>query len=151
MQERDRFSDILLRNDLRRLNSHLPKIRKTLRDLLNDPLPRVQSVSGDMIKMRKNELEELTTLLPEDAKDRVRLPIILQRRSDLGTGAFAVFGDPYEEYAVAILSGSAHETFEEYKPKRNGPLILYKPQVSMLLRRFHSLLTIGFGTVESHD
>lgn len=146
MQEGDRFTSALLKDDLRRLNSHLPKQRKTLAELLKETTPRVGSVSGDQIRMRKNEIEDLAHSLPGEARERVRLPMILLRRSDLGPGAYTVLGDPYEEYAISILSTPSDLDFEEFKRRTTGPLIFYKPQVSQLLRKFHSLVTIGFGT-----
>jgi len=71
--------------------------------------------------------------------------MILLRRADLGPGAYTVLGDPYEEYAVSILSTTSDVDFEDFKRQRTGPPTFYKPQVSQLLRKFHSLVTIGFG------
>lgn len=147
-EERDRFADALLRDDLRRLNSHLPKQRRSLENLLNDPSPRVPSVSGHVIKMRRSELEELSSALPEAARTRIRLPIVLLRRKDLGIGAFTILGDAYEEFCLALLAGSFSGTFEEFKTQTKGPVTIYKPQVSLLLRRFHSLFILGFGTAD---
>ena len=151
MPENDRFTSALLKDDLRRLNSHLPKQRRTLAELLKEASPSVGSVSGDLIKMRKTELEELARSLPTTAPERIRLPLILLRRSDLGSGAYTVLGDPYEEYAVSILSRSSQSEFEEFKRRRTSPSIFYKPEISELLRKFHSLVTIGFGTSLASD
>jgi Protein of unknown function DUF61 len=146
LEQRDRFFDALVRDDLRKLNSHLPKNRRTLKELLSDPAPRVQSASGDIIRMKKDELEELSRSLPTEATTRVRLPIVLLRRGDLGPGAFTVMGDSYEEYAMLLLSGSVHSSFEQYKEDQPKPALLFKPQISSLMRRFHSLLVLGFGS-----
>jgi uncharacterized protein DUF61 len=146
LEQRDRFFDALLRDDLRKLNSHLPKSRRTLKELLSDPAPRVQSASGDFIRMKKDELEELSRSLPSEATTRVRLPIVLLRRGDLGPGAFTVMGDSYEEYAMLLLAGSVHASFEHYKEEQPKPALLFKPQISSLMRRFHSLLVLGFGS-----
>ena len=146
MSENDRFTGALLKDDLRRLNSHLPKQRKTLAELLKEFAPSVASVSGDQIRMRKSELEELAHSVPTTAQERIRLPLILLRRTDLGPGAYTVLGDPYEEYAISFLSRPSDTDFEEFKRRRTSPSVFYKPEVSQLLRRFHSLVTIGFGT-----
>jgi uncharacterized protein (UPF0216 family) len=146
MEQRDRFSDALLRDDLRKLNSHLPKNRRTLGELLSDPAPRVQAASGDFIRMKKAELEELSRSLPTEASTRVRLPIVLLRRGDLGLGAFTVLGDRYEEYSLLLLAGSVHGSFEQYKEQESEVAVLFKPQISSLMRRFHSLLVLGFGS-----
>lgn len=146
MEQRDRFSDALLRDDLGKLNSHLPKNRRTLGELLRDPAPRVQAASGDFIRMKKDELEELSRSLPIEARLRVRLPIVFLRRGDLGLGAFTVLGDRYEEYSMLLLAGSVQGSFEQYKEQESDVAILFKPQISSLMRRFHSLLVLGFGS-----
>jgi uncharacterized protein (UPF0216 family) len=146
MEQRDRFIDALLRDDMRRLNSHLPKSRRTLKELLNDPAPQVAAASGDLIKMKKRELEELSHSLPTEADTRVRLPIVILRRRDLGTGAFTVMGDRYEEYAMSLLAAAFQGSFEQFKEQKSAPVLLFKPQISLLMRRFHSLLVLGFGS-----
>jgi uncharacterized protein (UPF0216 family) len=145
MEQRDRFIDALLRDDMRRLNSHLPKNRRTLKELLSDPAPRVLAASGDSIRLKKSELEELSRSLPSEADDRVRLPIVLLSRKDLGPGAFTVMGDRYEEYAMLLLAGSFQGSFEQFKEQKPEPTAIFKPQISLLMRRFHSLLVLGFG------
>ena len=145
MEQRDRFFDALLRDDMRKLNSHLPKNRRTLKELLSDPAPKVPAASGDPIKMKKDELEELSRSLPAEADTRVKLPIVLLRRRDLGPGAYTVMGDRYEEYAMLLLAESFKGSFEEYREQKSDMVILFKPQISLLMRRFHSLLILGFG------
>lgn len=145
MGERDRFLDAMLRDELTRLNTHLPKNRKTLTELLEEASPIVPSVGGQEIRMRKNELEDMAKSLPDEVKERIRLPFVLFRRRELGPGAYTVLGHPYEEYAVALLSGSFGGAFQEFREQRPDSVIFYKPQISELVRRFHSLVTIGFG------
>jgi len=145
MEQRDRFSDALLRDDMRKLNSHLPKNRRTLKELLSDRAPRVAAASGDLIKMKKPELEELSRSLPAEANTRVKLPIVLLRRRDLGSGAFTVMGDRYEEYAMLLLTESFKGSFEQFSEQKSDVIVLFKPQISLLMRRFHSLLILGFG------
>src|SRR5437879_13922581 len=94
---------------MRKLNSNLPKNRRTLKELLSDPAPKVPAASGDPIKMKKDELEELSRSLPAEADTRVKLPIVLLRRRDLGPGAYTVMGDRYEEYAMLLLAESRSE------------------------------------------
>jgi len=146
LEPRDRFVDALLRDDFRKLNSHLPKERRTLKELLSDPTPRVLAASGDFIRMKRNELEDMSRSLPPEAGTRVKLPIVLLRRHDLGLGAFTIMGDRYEEYAMLLLADLVHGSFEEYKEQKPESAILFKPQVSSLMRKFHSLLVLGFGS-----
>ena len=146
MEQRDRIIDALLRDDMRTLNSHLPKKRRTLKELLSDPASRVLATSGDSIRMKKPELEELSRSLPAESDTRVRLPIVLLSRRDLGPGAFTVTGDRYEEYAMMLLAGSFQGSFEKFTEQESEPTVIFKPQISLLMRRFHSLLVLGFGT-----
>lgn len=146
LQGGDRFANAVFRDELRRLNSHLPKNRRTLKDLLEDPSPFVSSVSGHPIKMKRDELEDLSRAIAPDELARVKLPIILLRRRDLGIGAFTVLGDPFEEYVIMKITQSFTGEYEQFRTRRGSIVAIYKPQVSLLLRRFHSLVTIGFGS-----
>jgi uncharacterized protein (UPF0216 family) len=134
---------------MRKLNSHLPKSRRPLKELLSDPAPRVTAASGDTIKMKKHELEEMSRSLPAEANTRVRLPIILLSRRDLGPGAFTIMGDRYEEYATLLLAESFQGSFEQFREQKSDPIVLFKPQISLLMRRFHSLLVLGFGSSDT--
>src|SRR5437016_10966699 len=132
---------------MRKLNSHLPKNRRTLKELLSDPAPKVPAASGDLIKMKKDELEELSRSLPAEANTRVNLPIVLLRRRDLGLGAYTVMGDKYEEYAMLLLAESFKGSFEEYREQKSDVAILLKPQISLLIRRCNTLLMIGLESL----
>ncbi len=148
MSESDRFLNAMLRDELRRLNTHLPKNRKSLTDLLEEAYPTVASVGGQEIRLRKNELKDIAASLPDEVKERIRLPLVLFRRKELGLGAYTVLGDRYEEYSVALLTGSFGGTFQEFREHGPDTAVFYKPQISELVRRFHSLVAIGFGAPE---
>jgi uncharacterized protein len=146
--ERDRLLDTMLQDELRKLNKHLPKNRKTLRDLLSEDSPEVTTVGGETVHLRKNEVEAFSASLPDSLLDRVKLPLVLLRRRELGAGAFTLLGDVYEEYALAKLVNGFEGTFADFKESKDALLVFYKPQVSELMRRFHSLITVGFGLSE---
>ena len=95
--------------------------------------------------MKKSELEEMSRSLPIEASARVRLPIVFLRRGDLGLGAFTIMGDPYEEFAIMSLVDAFQGTFEQFREQKSDPIVIFKPQVTLLMRRFHSLLVLGFG------
>jgi uncharacterized protein (UPF0216 family) len=146
--DRDRFLDVTLQNELRELNKHLPKNRKTIRELLTEDLPTVSTVGGEKVTMKKGEVEALSAELPDSLRDRIKLPIVFLRRRDLGAGAFTLLGDSYEEYALSKLLGDYKGTPADFIRSRESPTIFYKPQVSELMRRFHSLVVVGFGLSE---
>ena len=146
--DRDGFFDVMLQNELRRLNTHLPKNRKTIRELLAEEQPSVSTVGGEKATMKKSEVEALSAGLPDELRDKVRLPLVLLRRRELGPGAFTLLGDPNEEYAVSNILGEYNGTLAEFQRSRQSPTVFYKPQVSELTRRFHSLIVVGFGLSE---
>ena len=146
--DRDGFFDVMLQNELRKLNTHLPKNRKTIRELLAEEQPSVSTVGGEKANMKKSEVEALSAGLPDALRDKVRLPLVLLRRRELGPSAFTLLGDPNEEYAVSNILGEYNGTLAEFQRSRQSPTVFYKPQVSELTRRFHSLVVVGFGLSE---
>jgi uncharacterized protein (UPF0216 family) len=146
--DRDGFFDSMLQNELRKLNTHLPKNRKTVRELLAEDQPSVSTVGGEKVSLKKTEVEALSVELPDELRDRVRLPLVLLRRRDLGAGAFTLLGDSYEEYALSRLLGDKITSLADFQGSGKSPTVFYKPQVSELMRRFHSLVSVGFGLSE---
>ena len=146
--DEDRSLDTALQEELRKLNRHLPKNRKTVRELLREDSPEVSTVGGEIVRLRKSEVEAFSSSLSDNLLDKVKLPLVLLRRRDLGAGAFTVFGDVYEEYALAKLVNNFEGSFADFKESKDPVLVFYKPQISELMRRFHSLITIGFGLSE---
>ena len=146
--DRDGFFDAMVQNELRKLNTHLPKNRKTIRELLAEDQPTVSTVSGEKVTMKKAEIEALSAELPEALRGKVKLPIVLLRRRDLGAGAFTLLGDSYEEYALSRVLGDYDGAEPDFRQARESAKVFYKPQVSELMRRFHSLIVVGFGLSE---
>ena len=144
----DRIFDTILQEEVRRLNQHLPKQRRTLAELLKEETPQVSSIDGKSIVMRKEELEKLASIVSRDALEKIRLPIVLIRRSEMGRGAFTVLGDRPEAYTVVRALGSFNGDFEEYRRQSGPELVVYKPEVSELTRKYHSLIVMGFGVPE---
>ncbi len=140
----DRAFDAILGHEVRKLNRHLPRQRLALSELLKGTDPTVEAVDGSTILLNTSELQELAKVVPKEYQERVRLPIVILRRMDLGKSVYAVSGDRIEEFAVKRILGITDLDFRHmYMDKEMG--FLYRPQVSELIRRFHSLFVIGFG------
>jgi len=88
--DRDGFFDVMLQNELRKLNTHLPKNRKTIRELLAEEQPSVSTVGGEKATMKKSEVEALSAVLPDSLRDKVRLPLVLLRRRNLEPCSFTL-------------------------------------------------------------
>jgi uncharacterized protein (UPF0216 family) len=140
----ERTFDALLGRELRKLNTHLPKQRRPLKELLGETDPTLPSVDGSSIVLRKVEIEELARIVPREYHDLLKLPLIVLRRMELGRSVYTVSGDKVEEFTVKrILGKTTAEYHTMYLDDKR--LFLYRPDVSELLRRFHSLVVIGFG------
>jgi uncharacterized protein (UPF0216 family) len=117
-------------------------------DLLKEETPQVSSIDGKSIMMRREDLERLASLVSTDALEKIHLPIVFIRRSEMGRGAYTVLGDKPEAYAVARALGSFSGDLEEYRRQSGPELVVYKPEISELMRKYHSLIVIGFGVPE---
>ena len=140
----ERTFDALLGRELRKLNDHLPKHRRSLKEMLNEANPTIPTVDGSTIVLRKEEMEKLAEIVPPEYHDMLKLPIIILRRMELGKSVYTVSGDKLEQFTVKKILG---KTTAEYHAMYldDKPLFLYRPDVGELLRSFHSLVVIGFG------
>ncbi len=140
----ERAMDAVLGRELRTLNTHLPKQRRTLSELLKSANPTVEAADGSAIVLKRSELEELAKIVPAEYQDRFKLPIIVLRRIELGRSVYTISGGSLEEFTVKkILKLTNDDYYAMYKNEE--PTFLYRPQVTELVGRFHSLIVIGFG------
>jgi uncharacterized protein (UPF0216 family) len=137
--------DAVIGQELHKLNNHLPKQRLTLTELLKKENPTAESMDGSSIVFKKSELEELASLVPSEYHDRIRLPIIVLRRMELGKSVYTVAGNPTEEFLVKKLLGMTSEEYHRRLRQEEPPAYLYRSQIVELIRRFHSLVVMGFG------
>jgi len=136
----------MMKEEVKKLNQHLPKARKTLKALLDERTPSVESLDGRSIVMKRDELEKLAKLVPQHLHDKLQLPIVVQRRFDLGRSVYAVSGSALEEFTLKYALGLAENKFDNYESE--GRFYIYKPYLAELIRILHSLIVIGFGTPE---
>jgi hypothetical protein len=140
----DRALDAVLGHELRKLNTHLPKQRVSLTELIKLKDPTVEATDGSAIVLKRFELEELARIVPAEYQDRLKLPIIIMRRMDLGRSIYTISGERLEEFTVKKILGLTNdEYYEMYRDQE--PVYLYRPQVTQLLRKFHSIFVIAFG------
>jgi len=140
----ERAMDAVLGHELRKLNTHLPKQRRSLSELRQMKEPTVKATDGSDIILNKSDLDDLAKIVPAEYQDRVKLPIIVLRRMELGRSVYTVSGERIEEFTVRKILGLTNEEYYQmYKDQE--ATFLYRPQVTELIRRFHSLIVIGFG------
>jgi len=66
MKSLDRALDAVLGHELRKLNTHLPKQRRSLTELLKLKDPTVDATDGSAIVLRRSELDELASIVPAE-------------------------------------------------------------------------------------
>jgi uncharacterized protein (UPF0216 family) len=140
----ERTFDALLSRELRKLNTHLPKQRRTLKELITEENPTIPTVDGSTILMKKSEIDELAQIVPPEQYGNLKLPFIVLRRMELGKSVYTMLGDKVEEFTVKKILGRTSASYST-RYSDHDPLFLYRPDVSELVRRFHSLVVIGFG------
>ena len=136
----------MIEEEVRRLKYHLPKTRKPLRILLKEETPSVETQDGRSILMKKEEITKLSEIVPSHLQDKIQLPIIIQRRFDLGKSIYTVMGNKLEEFTLKKALELTDHDFNEYEEE--DTFHIFKPYLSELIRMFHTLIVIGFGKPE---
>lgn len=140
----ERAFDALLSYEIRKLNTHLPKQRRTINQLLKSSDLTVDAVDGSSILLKTAELEELSRIIPKEYQDRLKLPIVILRRMELGKSIYTVAGEPIKEFTVKKILGTTDADYRQmYRDRASS--VLYGPQVVELLQKYHSLFAIRFG------
>lgn len=134
--------DKLLEYDIDTLNDHLPEYRVTLRELLTENIQRFITRGGDESVFLIEDIEFLKQEVPEIFHDDIRLPIIILKRLDYGSGLYTVAGNKAELFTIHKILGYddlSWENFGAWKPIEQ----LARPQVQILRRKMPSTTTIG--------
>ena len=129
----DELVERLLEAELRVANKYLPVERRSLRELLSEPLPRVLCRDGSLHFFRKSELLELRKYLEESELDRLRLPIIIQVKVEFDTLTSIIEGEVEVKVTKKIL-GLIHE---------GDRLYLYRPQIMELRYKYPTVYQIA--------
>jgi len=127
--------EVLLREELRVANKHLPLARKSLRELLEEEYPHVVCRDGSLHSFRRRELVELSKYVPREKWDRLLLPIIIEVASG-EEELVGVVSDPYAAEVVSLIL--------EVSPGE-GRVLLYKPQIYELRRRYSTIFQLALS------
>ncbi|NMX21883.1 hypothetical protein C5S30_05515 [ANME-1 cluster archaeon GoMg4] len=120
------------------LNVHLPAERKTLSALLTKDKPAVQGRDGAVHRIKREELEEIARLIPEEAHGKLRLPIYIELTSDYGRGIAKVHGKWDCELVRRIL-GKGRESSEKV-----DEIFVYRDDVRRLRRTLPTTTEYAF-------
>lgn len=79
---RDRWLDGAVAEDFRILNTQIPRKKKSLAALLREPHPSVSCHDGNDHYFRKSELEKLASILEEEEREELLLPMLIEVYGD---------------------------------------------------------------------
>lgn len=121
MPQEDEFENKISLKFLQTLNRHLPKKRKTLRELLEEDKPGIKNMDGSTHYFDKKELEKLALIIPEWEHNKLRLPIYLEMSSSMERGTIKISG----RIESMIIDRILHEDEEEKSIERDSMTIYY--------------------------
>jgi uncharacterized protein (UPF0216 family) len=73
----------LLKKQIMVLNRHLPRRRKTLKELLEEDRPHVLGNDGTRHRFKKKELEKIASFLSPDKWGQLKLPLYIEISSEM--------------------------------------------------------------------
>jgi hypothetical protein len=121
MPQEDEIEKKISLKFLQTLNRHLPKKRKTLRELLEEDKPGIKNMDGSTHYFDKKELKKLALIIPEWEHDKLRLPIYLEMSSSMERGTIKISG----RIESMIIDRILHEDEEEKSIERDSMTIYY--------------------------
>lgn len=117
-------SERLFERELARLNVHLPEKRMSLKEALSSSKPLVKTKAGATHSFKREELEFLSKIVPDDEWGELKLPILIVLEPKLGRGAARISGKSEVEVAGKILDKTG-----------GGELLIYRPEVAILRKK----------------
>jgi uncharacterized protein (UPF0216 family) len=136
-----RFDDKVFVTAVKALNRHLPAERKTLFALLGEDKPAVQGRDGATHRIKRDELEELARLIPEEKQRQLQLPIYIELTPDYGRGIATVHGKLDCEI-VRLMLGKEKEN--ERESERGDEMQIYRDDVRRLRRALPTATEYAF-------
>ena len=133
-----------IERELAQLNNHMPRMKKSLAQLLSEPEPAFLTRDEKTSAVRREELEYLAELVPIELHAEVMLPFTILRRPSLGRGAFTIGGSKLDQFTVLRIIGKLTTPFESWH-ETELPRCIYSPELVLLRKRLASTVTIGFG------
>ena len=134
------FDDKVFVKAVRALNKHLPAERKTLSALLKEDKPTVRGRDGLVNRIKREEVEELARLIPEEAQRQLRLPIYIELTPDYGRGMAKVHGKLDCEIVRRVLEKEE----EEKEREAADEIFIHRDEVRRLRRRLPTATEYAF-------
>lgn len=97
------FEKNTLIRQVRNLNSHTAKEKKTLNELLNEENPSFITKKDEEISIEKEELKEIADILPAHLHSKLKLPIYIEIGKRYGKGKYRIQGKVESKLVKKIL------------------------------------------------
>lgn len=120
------YSRRVFAKQLQLLNRHLPKSRRSLAALLEEPIPCIPLKDGSEHCFKKEELKKLSKLIPRGKWGRLLLPILIELGSSLyGRGTARISGRLECSIAAEVLE----------KDFEGEEIFIYRPELRKLRKK----------------
>ena len=129
---------------LMKVNDHLPRVKKTLKKLIAEEDPQCLAKDGTTILFEKKDLEFLAEFVPKEFHDRIKLPIVLVSRTDLGRGIYAIIGNDIEKFVINKILDRIEADFNFWEETELNEF-LNRAEVFDLRRKMRSTTILGFS------
>lgn len=133
MFKEDDFEKKISLKFIQTLNRHLPKKRKTLKELLAEDKPGLMNLDGSIHSFDKKELEKLALILPEWERNRLRLPLYLEMSSSLERGSIKISGRLECRIINSILRED--EATEKRSTEERETMTIYYPHLMKIRKK----------------
>lgn len=93
----------ILAKQIQELNNHLPKHKKTLKELLDQKNPTLKTKKGEKFILDEEELKEIAKILPHHLHEQIKLPIYIESGKKYGKGNYRINGKAETRLIQRIL------------------------------------------------
>lgn len=119
--------------ELKKLNEGLPKLRRSLLDLLNEEHPSYTNLAGEIVDLDRNELRDVARMVKEDKRGEIKLPFIIIRETGFRKGEYLIQGNDAEIETINLM-------LKRQPNNRN----LFRPEIFELAKRCPTLIVFGY-------
>jgi len=127
-----------MRVEMGKINKGIVSQRKSISQLLNEEIPQSETKAGDEYFFEKDVLTAISEEIPEDIRNRLRLPIIFISDNRVPDSCF--INDEYAFKALQILG-----EFSKLRRMQQGKLWLGKSIAYSIMKKYPSVFQIAFG------
>ncbi len=140
MFKEDNFEKRISIKFLQTLNRHLPKRRKTLKELIEEDKPSIKNMDGSTHSFDKKELKKVASMIPEWEHDKLRLPIYLEMSSSMERGTIKITG----RIECRMINRILHEGEKPESKEEKDSMTIYYPHLPKIRKELSTTTQFMF-------